>query len=60
MALIYVLLLIGIPFIYAAYLYPSLPEIIPIHFNINDMQISEDMQLIVGHICMKYLSVNKF
>lgn len=32
----------------------------PIHFNINDMQISEDMQLIVGHICMKYLSVNKF
>ena len=35
MALIYVLLLIGIPFIYAAYLYPSLPEIIPIHFNIK-------------------------
>ena len=35
MALIYVLLLIGIPFIYAAYLYPSLPEIIPLHFNIK-------------------------
>ena len=35
MALFYVLLIIGIPFIYAAYLYPSLPEIIPIHFNIK-------------------------
>ena len=35
MVLIYVLLLIGIPFIYAAYLYPSLPEIIPTHFNIK-------------------------
>jgi len=28
----------------------------PIHFQINDMQISEDLQLVVGHICMKYLS----
>lgn len=27
----------------------------PIHFPINDMQISEDLQLIVGHICMKCL-----
>jgi uncharacterized membrane protein len=35
MVLFYVLLLIGIPFIYAAYLYPSLPEIIPTHFNIK-------------------------
>jgi uncharacterized membrane protein len=35
LVLIYVLLLIGIPFIYAAYLYPSLPEIIPTHFNIK-------------------------
>jgi uncharacterized membrane protein len=35
MLLFYVLLLIGIPFIYAAYLYPSLPEIIPTHFNIK-------------------------
>jgi D-sedoheptulose 7-phosphate isomerase len=26
-----------------------------IHFEINDMQISEDLQLIVGHICMKWL-----
>ena len=29
---------------------------IAVHFNINDMQIAEDMQLIVGHICMKYLN----
>jgi uncharacterized membrane protein len=35
MVLFYVLLLIGIPFIYAAYLYPNLPEIIPTHFNIK-------------------------
>ena len=35
MVLFYVLLIIGIPFIYAAYLYPSLPEIIPTHFNIK-------------------------
>lgn len=28
----------------------------PIHFNINDMQISEDLQTIVGHICMQWLS----
>lgn len=26
-----------------------------IHFPINDMQISEDMQLIVGHMLMQYL-----
>jgi D-sedoheptulose 7-phosphate isomerase len=32
----------------------------PIHFEINDMQISEDLQLIVGHICMKYLCTKKF
>ena len=35
MMLLYVLVIIGIPFIYAAYLYPSLPEIIPTHFNIK-------------------------
>ena len=35
MVLFYVLILIGIQFIYAAYLYPSLPEIIPTHFNIK-------------------------
>lgn len=28
----------------------------PIHIPVNDMQIAEDMQLIVGHICMKWLS----
>ncbi len=26
-----------------------------IHFPIDDMQIAEDMQLIVGHMCMQYL-----
>jgi D-sedoheptulose 7-phosphate isomerase len=30
----------------------------PIHFEINDMQISEDLQLIVGHICMQWLHSN--
>ena len=28
---------------------------VPIHFPVNDMQISEDMQLIVGHMLMQYL-----
>jgi len=28
---------------------------IVIHFPINDMQISEDLQLVVGHMCMQYL-----
>lgn len=27
----------------------------PIHFPVNDMQISEDLQLIVGHMLMQYL-----
>jgi D-sedoheptulose 7-phosphate isomerase len=27
----------------------------PIHFEINDMQVAEDLQLIVGHICMQWL-----
>lgn len=27
----------------------------PIHFNINDMQIAEDMQLIAGHMIMQWL-----
>ena len=26
-----------------------------IHFEVNDMQIAEDLQLIVGHICMQWL-----
>lgn len=28
---------------------------LPIHFNIDDMQISEDLQLVVGHMAMKLL-----
>jgi len=30
----------------------------PIHFNINDMQIAEDLQLMVGHICMQWILEN--
>jgi D-sedoheptulose 7-phosphate isomerase len=29
-----------------------------IHFPIDDMQISEDLQLVVGHMCMQWLSQN--
>jgi D-sedoheptulose 7-phosphate isomerase len=29
-----------------------------IHFEIDDMQIAEDIQLIVGHICMQWLCAN--
>mgnify|MGYP006424389283 FL=1 len=29
-----------------------------IHFPIDDMQISEDLQLMVGHMCMQWLSQN--
>jgi D-sedoheptulose 7-phosphate isomerase len=32
---------------------------LPIHFEVNDMQIAEDLQLTVGHICMKWLSDQK-
>jgi D-sedoheptulose 7-phosphate isomerase len=28
----------------------------PIHFEVDDMQIAEDLQLIVGHICMQWLA----
>jgi D-sedoheptulose 7-phosphate isomerase len=28
---------------------------VPIHFAVDDMQISEDLQLIVGHMIMQYL-----
>jgi D-sedoheptulose 7-phosphate isomerase len=31
---------------------------VPIHFEINDMQISEDLQLVVGHMVMQWLSKN--
>jgi D-sedoheptulose 7-phosphate isomerase len=30
----------------------------PIHFAIDDMQISEDLQLVVGHIVMQWLCAN--
>ncbi|HZZ89836.1 MAG TPA: SIS domain-containing protein [Caulobacteraceae bacterium] len=30
----------------------------PIHFEVDDMQIAEDLQLIVGHICMQWLCAN--
>jgi D-sedoheptulose 7-phosphate isomerase len=30
-----------------------------IHFPINDMQISEDLQLVVGHMLMQYLYARK-
>lgn len=29
-----------------------------IHFAVDDMQIAEDLQLIVGHICMQWLEAN--
>jgi len=32
---------------------------ISLHFPIDDMQIAEDTQLIVTHICMQWLSLNK-
>jgi len=32
---------------------------IPIHFPIDDMQIAEDTQLVVGHLCMQWLNSNK-
>ena len=31
----------------------------PIHFEVYDMQIAEDLQLIVGHMCMQWLSKQK-
>ena len=32
---------------------------VPIHFAIDDMQIAEDTQLVVGHLCMQWLNNNK-
>lgn len=29
---------------------------VPIHFPVDDMQVSEDLQIIVGHMCMQWLS----
>lgn len=31
----------------------------PIHFSVDDMQIAEDTQLIVGHLCMQWLNSQK-
>ena len=30
-----------------------------IHFAIDDMQIAEDTQLVIGHLCMQWLNSNK-
>jgi len=30
-----------------------------IHFEIDDMQVAEDTQLIMGHLCMQWLNSNK-
>jgi D-sedoheptulose 7-phosphate isomerase len=32
---------------------------VPIHFEVDDMQIAEDMQLIVGHMLMQWLYANQ-
>ena len=32
---------------------------VPIHFPIEDMQIAEDLQLIVGHMLMQWLYINR-
>lgn len=32
---------------------------VPIHFAVDDMQISEDLQLIVGHMIMQWLYANR-
>ena len=32
---------------------------VAIHFEVDDMQIAEDMQLIVGHMLMQWLYVNR-
>ena len=31
----------------------------PIHLPLNDMQVAEDFQMIIGHILMKYLKGRK-
>src|SRR5882672_621969 len=33
---------------------------VPIHIEVHDMQISEDMQLIIGHVIMQWLYQNRF
>ena len=31
---------------------------VPIHIDVNDMQVCEDMQLVIGHVLMRYLFKN--
>jgi len=30
----------------------------PIHFPVDDMQIAEDLQMVIGHLCMQWLCAN--
>jgi D-sedoheptulose 7-phosphate isomerase len=32
---------------------------VPIHFPVNDMQIAEDLQIVVGHMLMQWLYINR-
>ena len=32
---------------------------VPIHFSVDDMQIAEDLQIIVGHMLMQWLYNNR-
>jgi D-sedoheptulose 7-phosphate isomerase len=32
---------------------------VPIHVEVNDMQIAEDMQVIIGHMLMQWLSARR-
>lgn len=32
---------------------------VPIHFPVSDMQLAEDAQMVVGHLCMQWLTYNK-
>ena len=32
---------------------------VPIHFAVDDMQLSEDLQLVVGHMLMQWLYANR-
>ena len=57
--LLYVCILIGIPFFYAAYLYPSLPAIIPTHFNIKGEAdgFGEKSSIFLGPIILGVVSL---
>lgn len=32
----------------------------PIYFPVHDMQVAEDLQMMVGHMCMQWLRANRF